>query len=94
MKKDQVDLENAVVWIPDSKTPNGVAEVPLTDMAREAFRDQMRDRRTTRPYLFPSEQEPERVIRPRSRRHGRRRCGGPRFRTFGSTICGRPTPLG
>ena len=30
MKKDQVDLENAVVWIPDSKTPNGIAEVPLT----------------------------------------------------------------
>jgi hypothetical protein len=27
MKKDQVDLENAVVWIPDSKTPNGIAEV-------------------------------------------------------------------
>jgi len=30
MKRDQVDLENRVVWIPDSKTPNGVAEVPLT----------------------------------------------------------------
>jgi hypothetical protein len=27
MKKEQVDLENAVVWIPDSKTPNGTAEV-------------------------------------------------------------------
>jgi hypothetical protein len=23
MKKEQVDLENAMVWIPDSKTPNG-----------------------------------------------------------------------
>ena len=33
MKKEQVDLENAVVWIPDSKTPNGIAEVPLTDLA-------------------------------------------------------------
>jgi integrase len=42
MKKEQVDLENAVVWIPDSKTPNGIAEVPLTDLAREAFREQMR----------------------------------------------------
>src|SRR4029077_15030082 len=40
MKKDQVDLENAVVWIPDSKTPNGIAEVPLTDLAVKAFRDQ------------------------------------------------------
>jgi integrase len=42
MKKDQVDLENATVWIPDSKTANGVAEVPLTPMATEAFRDQIR----------------------------------------------------
>ena len=33
MKKDQVNLENAVVWIPDSKTANGVAEVPLTEIA-------------------------------------------------------------
>ncbi len=38
VKKDQVDLENALVWIPDSKTPNGVADVPLTDLAVEAFR--------------------------------------------------------
>jgi integrase len=30
MKKEQLDLANAMVWIPDSKTPNGVAEVPLT----------------------------------------------------------------
>jgi integrase len=34
MKKDQVDLENRIVWIPDSKTPNGVAEVPLTETGR------------------------------------------------------------
>ncbi len=40
MKKDQVDLENAVVWIPDSKTANGVAEVQLTEIAVKAFRDQ------------------------------------------------------
>ncbi len=42
IKKDQVDLENATVWIPDSRTANGVAEVPLTPMASEVFRDQMR----------------------------------------------------
>src|SRR5882762_11631147 len=40
MKKQHLDLENAVVWIPDSKTPNGVAEVPLTPTAVEASRDQ------------------------------------------------------
>ena len=39
-KKEDVDLANAVVWIPDSKTPSGVAEVPLTDLAVEAFRNQ------------------------------------------------------
>jgi site-specific recombinase XerC len=37
MRKDEVDLQNAVVWIPDSKTPNGIAEVPLTSIAIEAF---------------------------------------------------------
>ena len=42
MKKENLDLANAVVWIPDSKTPNGVEEVPLTPIAVEAFRDQLR----------------------------------------------------
>jgi integrase len=54
MRKDQVDLENAVVWIPDSKTPNGVAEVPLTDIAVEAIRSQIAVAGPG-PYLFPSE---------------------------------------
>ena len=43
MKKDQVDLVTAAVaWIPDSKAPNGVAEVPLTPLAVQAFQDQLR----------------------------------------------------
>jgi integrase len=54
MKKDQVDLENKIIWIPDSKTPNGVAEVPLTDLAVAALRDQMQLAGNS-PYLFPSE---------------------------------------
>ncbi len=41
MKKDQLDLENRTVWIPDSKTPNGVAEVPLTEIAKDAFQSQL-----------------------------------------------------
>jgi integrase len=57
MKKDQVDLDNKVVWIPDSKTPNGVAEVPLTDLAVAAFRDQMEIAGHS-PYMFPSENNP------------------------------------
>ncbi len=57
MKKDQVDLENAVVWIPDSKTPNGVAEVPLTRLSAQAFQDQLRIAGSG-PYLFPSDKNP------------------------------------
>ncbi|MPZ21902.1 MAG: tyrosine-type recombinase/integrase, partial [Luteitalea sp.] len=51
---DQVDLENKVVWIPDSKTPNGVAEAPLTDLAVEAIRGQMQLAGNSE-YLFPRE---------------------------------------
>ncbi|MGA8273611.1 MAG: tyrosine-type recombinase/integrase [Candidatus Sulfotelmatobacter sp.] len=54
MRKDQVDLRNAVVWIPDSKTPNGIAEVPLTPLAVEAFRRQMAISLDS-PFLFPSD---------------------------------------
>ena len=57
MKKRNLDLENAVVWIPDSKTPNGIAEVPLTPIAVEAFRDQLRLSPCS-PYLFPSDENP------------------------------------
>ena len=54
MKKDQLDLPNAVVWIPDSKTLNGIAEVPLTPLAVDAFRDQLAIAGDG-PFLFPSD---------------------------------------
>ena len=54
---EQVDLQNAVVWIPDSKTPNGIAEVPLTRLAIEAFKSQMAISGRA-PFLFPSDQNP------------------------------------
>jgi integrase len=57
LKKDQVDLVNATVWIPDSKTPNGIAEIPLTALAAEAFKSQMRNSGTG-PFLFPSDKNP------------------------------------
>jgi integrase len=41
MKKSQIDFLNGVLWIPDSKTPNGVAEIPLTKLALEAFQNQV-----------------------------------------------------
>ncbi len=57
MRKDQVDLQNAVAWIPDSKTPNGIAEVPLTAIAIEAFKSQMANSGEG-PFLFPSDRIP------------------------------------
>ena len=57
MRKDQVDLQNAVLWIPDSKTPNGIAEVPLTTLAIEAFKSQMAIA-DEGPFLFPSDRIP------------------------------------
>src|SRR5947209_2930920 len=57
MKQDQVNLENAVVWIPDSKSANGVAEVPLTEIAVNAFRDQLALAGKS-PWLFPSDENP------------------------------------
>ncbi len=57
MKKEQVDLANKVVFIADSKTPTGVAEVPLTEIAEEAFGSQMQ---LAGPgmWLFPSSKRP------------------------------------
>src|SRR5437660_10261120 len=57
MRKDQVDLVNATIWIPDSKTPNGIAEIPLTPLAIEAIKSQILVSGTG-PYLFPSDKNP------------------------------------
>ena len=54
MKKDQIDFVKAVVWIPDSKTPNGVAEVPLSEYALDAFRKQV-EISGPGEFLFPSD---------------------------------------
>jgi integrase len=59
LRKDQVDLQNAVVWIPDSKTPNGIAEVPLSSLAVEAFKAQMAISGEG-PFLFSSNRIPNR----------------------------------
>jgi hypothetical protein len=46
------------VWIPDSKkTANGVAEVPLTEIAVKPLRDQLTLAETS-PWLFPSDENP------------------------------------
>lgn len=58
MKKNQIDFLNAVLWIPDSKTPNGVAEIPLTKLALEAFQNQVAISGNGE-FLFPSDRNHE-----------------------------------
>jgi len=53
MRKDQVNLANATVWVSDSKTENGVAEVPLTPIAVKAFQNQI-SLAGPGDHLFPS----------------------------------------
>ena len=53
MKKEQVDLQNGIVHLPDSKTVNGIADMPMTNRARQAFASQMKQSGDS-DYLFPS----------------------------------------
>jgi len=83
MKKDQLDLPNACVCIPDSKTPNGIAEVPLTLLAVEAFRNQLAISGPG-PFLFPSDLNPighQRSLK-MAWRQTLRRAGVPYFRIY------------
>ena len=56
MRKTQVDLENGIVHLPDSKTVNGIADMPMTERARDAFASQMKESGESE-YLFPSTRE-------------------------------------
>jgi len=56
LRQEQVDLANATVWISASKTQNGVAELPLTKLAVEAFRNQL-SIAGNGDYLFPSNKD-------------------------------------
>jgi integrase len=53
MRMSQVDLENSVVQIADSKTPSGIGEMPLTELALQAFREQI-EATPGSEYLFPT----------------------------------------
>jgi len=62
MKKEHVDLVNSVVWIPDSKTPNGISELPLTKFAFEAFQNQIAISGSG-SFLFPRDENPTKHLR-------------------------------
>jgi integrase len=53
MKKEQVDLDNWVIHIADSKTVNGIGDMPMTAAAREAFQRQIEETPGSE-YLFPT----------------------------------------
>jgi len=92
MKKEQLDLENQKVWIPDSKTPNGIAEVPLTEIAVEAFRKQIALSGSS-PFLFPSKDSLDGYQKTfKTVWHATLRRA--KFDIFASTISARLTPLG
>jgi integrase len=52
MKKLDIDLQNWLVHIPDSKTASGVGDMPMTELARQAFKAQIEDTPGAE-YLFP-----------------------------------------
>jgi integrase len=83
MKKDQVDLVNSVVWIPVSKTPNGISEHPLTTHALEAFRNQIAISGNG-DFLFPSDETPTKHLKSvkTAWRNTLRRAGIPYFRIY------------
>ena len=56
MRKEQVDLVNGIVHLPDSKTVNGIADMPMSDRARRAFASQI-EQSGDSEYLFPSTRE-------------------------------------
>src|SRR5439155_5829148 len=52
MLKSEVDLENSLVHIADSKTSNGIGDMPMTERARNAFKSQM-EAVPDSEYVFP-----------------------------------------
>ena len=57
MRKSRIGLENAVVHIADSKTVNGIGDIPITATAKEAFQRQVHETPGS-DYLFPAQNPP------------------------------------
>lgn len=53
IRKEQIDLENGLIRLPDSKTTSGIADMPISPRAREGFESQTGRKR--RVGLFVSE---------------------------------------
>jgi integrase len=83
MKKEQVDFVNSVVWISDSKTPNGISELPLTRFALDAIRKQIAISGNG-VFLFPSDETLTKHLKSvkTAWRNTLRRAGIPYFRIY------------
>src|SRR6267142_5377815 len=58
-------LLGSLTWlrrVPDSKTPNGISELPLTKLAAEAFRNQIAISGNG-DFLFPSDETPSKHLK-------------------------------
>lgn len=70
MQKSQVDLENSLVHVPDSNTASGIGDMPMTRIALQAFKAQMKETPGS-DYLFPTpKRAPRSLTSQRSRRPG------------------------
>lgn len=76
MRKDQVDLDQGVIHIEDSKTESGIRSVPLTETAFKEFA-RLKAQAPESPWLFPSPLKPENHVTTfkRSWRTALRRAG-------------------
>jgi len=53
IRKEHVDMENRLVHLPDSKTASGIADMPMSERAYEAF-DSQWSQSADSDFLFPS----------------------------------------
>jgi integrase len=54
IRRADVDLESRLVHIPDSKTPNGIGDMPMTEQAWTAFKAQL-EQSAGSEYLFSTQ---------------------------------------
>lgn len=59
MKQEHVDLANETVHVAGSKTPGGIADMPMTGPAKQAFAAQLAEAKGAE-YLFPSPRHSQR----------------------------------
>ncbi len=53
IRKEQVDMEYRLVHLPDSRTASGIADMPMSERARQAFESQLSESLDS-DFLFPS----------------------------------------